>query len=227
MANIILGWAILSRLISMKVQTFAVGKVPTNCYVVSCEENGEAVIVDPAFDRFSEAEEVFGVIDEARLKLKFIVNTHGHPDHTCGNGFVKDRFSVPILVHEKDAHYLGETGLGIAQLFGFGGSPAADVLLQDGDLVRFGKATLRVAHTPGHSLGGISLIGEREVFTGDTLFAGSIGRMDFPDSSEEDMKNSLVKLARLPDSFVVYPGHGPATMIGREKHSNRFLKQLT
>jgi glyoxylase-like metal-dependent hydrolase (beta-lactamase superfamily II) len=208
----------------MKVQMFTVGKVFTNCYVVSCEETEEAVIVDPAFDRPSEAEGIFGIIDKAFLKLKFIVNTHGHPDHTCGNGIAKKRFSVPILVHEMDAHFLGETGLSIAQAFGFGGSPPADVLLQNGDVVKFGKLTLKVVHTPGHSLGGISLVGDKEVFTGDTLFNGSIGRMDFPDSSEVDMKKSLTKLACLPDSFVVYPGHGSTTTIGEEKCSNPFLQ---
>jgi hydroxyacylglutathione hydrolase len=213
------GW-----LTNMKVKMFSVGKVSTNCYVVSCEETAEAVIIDPAFDRPSEAEEIFGIIDKAFLKLKFIVNTHGHPDHTCGNGIVKEKFSVPILVHEKDAHFLGETGSSIAQAFGFGGSPPADILLQDGDQVKFGNVRLRIVHTPGHSLGGISLVGEREVFTGDTLFKGSIGRMDFPDSSEADMKISLAKLAHLSDDFIVYPGHGLTTTIGEEKRSNPFMQ---
>jgi glyoxylase-like metal-dependent hydrolase (beta-lactamase superfamily II) len=213
------GWLFI-----MKVQMFAVGRVSTNCYIVSCEETGEAVIVDPAFDRLTEAEEILRIIDETCLKLKSIVNTHGHPDHTCGNRIIKEKFNVPILVHEKDAHYLGETGLRIAQIFGFGGSPPADVLLQNGDLVKFGKTTLRVVHTPGHSLGGISLVGTMEVFTGDTLLKGSIGRTDFPDSSTVDMMNSLAKLACLSDSLVVYPGHGSTTTIGEEKRSNPFLQ---
>ena len=208
----------------MKVQMFAVNRVSTNCYVVSCEETAEAVIVDPAFDRPSEAREIFGIIDKAFLKLKLIVNTHGHPDHTCGNGIAKEKFSVPILVHEKDAHFLGKTGLSIAQAFGFGGSPPADVLLHDGDQVKFGNVALKVVHTPGHSLGGISLVGQKEVFTGDTLFKGSIGRMDFPDSSEADMKNSLAKLAHLSDDLIVYPGHGLTTTIGEEKRSNPFMQ---
>jgi hydroxyacylglutathione hydrolase len=208
----------------MKVHMFTVGKVSTNCYVVSCKETAEAVIIYPAFDRPSEAEEIFGVIDKAFLNLKFIVNTHGHPDHTCGNGIVKEKFNVPILVHEKDAHFLGETGLSIAHAFGFGGSPPADVLLQDGDKVKLGNITLKIVHTPGHTLGGISLVGEKKVFTGDTLFKGSIGRMDFPDSSEADMRSSLDKLAHLSDDCVVYPGHGLTTTIGEEKRSNPFLQ---
>lgn len=209
-----------------KVRMFPVGKVSTNCYLVSCEETGEATIIDPAFDGISEAEEVFAVFDRSRLKLKSIVNTHGHPDHTCGNGLVKDKFNIPILVHEKDAHYLGQEGLSIARAFGFNGSPPADLLLRDGDLVKFGKVNLKVIHTPGHSLGGISLVGEVEVFTGDTLFKDSIGRTDFPDSSATDMKNSLAKLASLPDRLRVYPGHGSTTTIGEEKRSNPFLQRL-
>jgi glyoxylase-like metal-dependent hydrolase (beta-lactamase superfamily II) len=208
----------------MKVQVFAVGKVPTNCYTVSCEETGETIFVDPAFDSLVETVDIFAMVDQTCLKVKSIVNTHGHPDHSCGNGFVKERFSVPILVHEKDAHYLGAQGLSIAQAFGFGCSPPADILLKEGDFVRFGKSTLKVIHTPGHSLGGISLVGEKEVFTGDTLFRGSIGRTDFPDSSKTDMKNSLAKLASLPESFIVYPGHGLKTTIGEEKRSNPFLQ---
>jgi glyoxylase-like metal-dependent hydrolase (beta-lactamase superfamily II) len=209
----------------MNVQMFTVGGLFTNCYVVSCEKTGEAIIVDPAFDISSEAEKVFGSIDENALKLKFIVNTHGHPDHTCGNRMVKEKFSAPILIHEADAHLLGETGRRLAQFFGFSdSSPSADVLLQDGDLVKFGNLTLKVLHTPGHTRGGISLLGEKEAFTGDTLFAGSIGRTDFPESSEDNMKNSLIKLARLPNHFIVYPGHGAETTIGEEKRTNPFLQ---
>jgi glyoxylase-like metal-dependent hydrolase (beta-lactamase superfamily II) len=114
----------------------------------------------------------------------------------------------------------------IAKFFGFNSSsPSADNLLKDGDYVKFGKIALKVMHTPGHSPGSISLIGENEVFTGDTLFAGSIGRTDLPQSSESDMKESLKKLANLPDDLRVYPGHGPTTTIGEEKRSNPFLME--
>ncbi len=211
----------------MIVQMFTVGRFLTNCYVVGCERTKESIIIDPGFDDQLEVERVLKFIDSNALVLKLIVNTHGHPDHTCGNGIVKKRFRIPILIHEHDAHMVGKTSNKVAELFGFeSSSPPADMLLHDKDLVKIGKIILKVMHTPGHSRGSISLLGEREVFTGDILFAGSIGRTDFPESSELDMKLSLRKLANLPNHFVVYPGHGPMTTIGEEKRGNPFLQRL-
>jgi len=210
----------------MIVQMFTVGRF-TNCYVVGCEQTTEAILIDPGFDDHFEPEKIFKFVDENALTLRFIVNTHGHPDHTCGNGMVKKKFHAPIWIHEQDAYMLGKSGEKIAKFFGFENtSPPADMLLHDEDLVKFGKIILKVMHTPGHSRGGISLLGEKEVFTGDTLFAGSIGRTDFPESSELDMKFSLRELTDLPDHFVVYPGHGPVTTIGEQKRRNPFLQQL-
>lgn len=211
----------------MNVQAFTVGKLFTNCYVVACEKTGEAIIIDPGFDDRFEAEKILKIIDEDALTLKFIVNTHGHPDHTCGNGIVKDKFHLPISIHKDDAHMLGELGKTIAKFFGFdSSSPSADILLDNGDNVKFGRVTLKVMHTPGHSPGSISLLGEKEIFTGDTLFAGSIGRTDLPQSSEASMKLSLKKLTNLLNELVVYPGHGPATTIYEEKRNNPFLQWL-
>lgn len=209
----------------MIVKMFTVGGFSTNCYVVGCEETKEAIIIDPGFDNLFEAEKTFKFIIEKSLTVKSILNTHGHPDHTCGNGITKEKFHAPILIHESDAHMLGKLGKKIAGFFGFvNSSPPADVLLRNENLVSFGRIGLKVIHTPGHSQGSISLLGEKEVFTGDTLFSGSIGRTDFPESSEHDMNISLKKLAILPNDFVVYPGHGPTTTIGEEKCSNPFLQ---
>jgi glyoxylase-like metal-dependent hydrolase (beta-lactamase superfamily II) len=203
---------------------FTVGKLFTNCYIVACPETKEAIIIDPGFESVSEAEKVFKFIEEKALKPKFVVNTHGHPDHICGNGLVKGKFQTPILIHEKDAFMLGRLGRVIAKFAGFeNSSPSADALLKDGDIISFGKINLKIMHTPGHSPGSISLVGKKEVFTGDTLFAGSIGRTDIPRGSVLDIKESLRKLACLPDDFKVYPGHGPTTTIGEEKRSNPFL----
>jgi hydroxyacylglutathione hydrolase len=209
----------------MQVREFTVGKFYSNCYLVSCEQTKDAIIIDPGFDDHMETQTLFKAIEANSQTLRFIVNTHGHPDHTCGNGLVKERFDVPILIHEYDAHMLGKLGRIAAEAFGFVSfSPQADKLLHDGDTIEFGETILTILHTPGHSRGGITLLGKKEVFTGDTLFAGSIGRTDFPESSGWDMNSSLKKLASLLDDFVVYPGHGPTTTIGEEKKSNPFLQ---
>lgn len=212
---------------SMMAQMFTVGRFFTNCYVVRCEQTKETIIIDPGFDDRLEAEKIFKFIDENASTVKFIVNTHGHPDHTCGNGMAKEKFHAPIMIHEYDTRMLGETSKRIGDFFGLGGSsPPADIVLNEGDSVKFGEMTLKVMHSPGHSRGSVSLLGEKEVFTGDTLFSGSIGRTDFPESSQTDMWLSLKKLASLSDQLVVYPGHGPVTKLGLEKRSNPFLQRL-
>jgi len=181
--------------------------------------------LDPGFDNKAEAEQILDYIHKNMLKPKYIVNTHGHPDHTCGNGIIKEKYEIPIMIHENDAHMLGNILGKITQFFIFKHhSPNANIILHDGDLIKFGTETLKVIHTPGHSRGSISLLGQKEIFTGDTLFAGSIGRTDFPESSEQEMKLSLKKLATLPDHLKVYPGHGPPTTIGEEKQFNPFLQ---
>jgi hydroxyacylglutathione hydrolase len=208
----------------MIVHIFTVGNFGTNCYVASCEKTRDTVIIDPGFIEESEAKEVFDHIDDSALKLLFILNTHGHPDHTCGNGIAKEKYHVPLLIHENDAKMLGERGIILAKALGLTvSSPEADKLLHEGDEVKFGNESLKVIHTPGHSPGSICLLGVRKCFSGDTLFAGSIGRTDFPSSSQDDMKHSLEKLRELSDDLLVYPGHGPVTSMRSEKKSNPFL----
>ena len=201
----------------MKVQAFVVGALSTNCYVAFCRETKNAVIIDPGFDSASEAGQIFHFLNEATLKVKFIINTHGHADHVGGNSVLKERLRVAVCIHENDAPAITATDDET--------TPAA-MLLKDGDTLQFGDVTLKVVHTPGHTPGSICLLGEKLVFTGDTMFAGGIGRTDFPGGSYRDMKLSLQKLLRLPDGLVVYPGHGPATLIGEERRSNPFLLWL-
>lgn len=209
----------------MIVQRFVAGELLTNTYIVSCQSTKEAIIIDPGFHTLSEADKPFKFIEKNGLKVKLVVNTHGHVDHTCGNEIVKQKFNSPILIHEYDAHMLSNIGERAYKIFGFkASSPPADIILHDGESIKFGEENLKVTHTPGHTKGSISLIGGKEVFTGDTLFFGSIGRTDFPESSESDMHPSLRKLAALPEDFIVYPGHGPITTIGNEKRDNPFLQ---
>ncbi|MCW4003465.1 MAG: MBL fold metallo-hydrolase [Candidatus Bathyarchaeota archaeon] len=201
-------------LIRMLIETFTVGMLATNCYIASCKQTKEAIIIDPGLDLSAEAEPIMEYITEAKLKVKFIVNTHGHSDHVKGNAIFQEKYGVPIYIHTLDAPCIASKETTNAP---------ANVLLEEGSLITFGTETLRVMHTPGHTPGSISLVGDKLVFTGDTLFAGGIGRTDFAEGSMSDMRLSLQKLVCLPDYLLVYPGHGETTMIGEEKRVNPFL----
>ena len=209
----------------MILEMLTLGALYTNCYIAGCSETREGLIIDPGFDRDTEAEKVLTRVHQHRLEVKYIVNTHGHPDHTAGNGLLKDATGAPIVIHELDAPKLTDSSKNLSLLFGLHvTSPPADQTLKEGDIIQAGKVQLKVLHTPGHSKGSISLLGDNVVFTGDTLFAGSIGRYDFPDASYKEIMNSLKRLATLPDHLKVYPGHGPTSTIGQEKRSNPFLQ---
>lgn len=213
----------------MITKMFTAGPLCTNCYVVGCTETKEAIIIDPGFNTNPEAKTVLKEINQRELRVKYIVNTHGHPDHTAGNGVVKKLTGAPVLIHEYDAPMLTDAAKNLSMLFGFriASLPPADQLLHDGDIIQAGDVALRVLHTPGHSRGSISLLGADAVFTGDTLFAGSIGRYDLPGASFREIMLSIKKLATLPDHTKVYPGHGPASTIGEEKRQNPFLQNLS
>ena len=201
----------------MKIKMFIVGMLSTNCYLVHCQETKDAIIIDPGFDSPSEGEQIFNHAKEEKLNVKFIVDTHGHSDHIGGNKILKKKLDVPVCIHANDADIIDNLS---------GETPPVNILLRDGDVLRFGDATLKVMHTPGHTPGSICLLGEKVVFTGDTLFAEGIGRTDFAGGSDHGMEESLKKLLRLSDSLVVYPGHGPASTIREEKIGNPFLRWL-
>jgi hydroxyacylglutathione hydrolase len=198
----------------MLIEVFTVGVLSTNCYVASCKETKEAIVIDPGLDFSSEAQQIFSYIDQANLKVVYIVDTHGHEDHVKANALFQKKFNVPICIHTLDEPFLEDLQ---------NGKSPAPILLEEASLIKFGTETLQVMHTPGHTPGSICLVGEKLVFTGDTLFAGSIGRTDFVEGSMSDMRLSLNKLVRLPDSFIVFPGHGEASLIGQEKKMNPFL----
>jgi len=198
----------------MLIETFTVGMLSTNCYVVSSLQTKDAIIIDPGLEFSSEAEQIFDYITHGALKVKLIVNTHGHADHINGDTIFQKEYNTPICIHRQDAPSIEDLEKG---------NFPATVLLEDGRIITFGNESLKVMHTPGHTHGSICLLGERLVFTGDTLFAGGIGRTDFPGGSISDMRLSLQKLTRLPDYFLIYPGHGPASILGEEKRINPFL----
>jgi hydroxyacylglutathione hydrolase len=198
----------------MLVETFTVGMLSTNCYVASSKGTKEAIIIDPGIDLSSEAEPILDYIAVKKLNLKFIVNTHGHDDHIKGDAFFQKKFNVPICIHRLDEHFIEDLEKD---------SFLPNLLFKDGSLIKVGNETLKVLHTPGHTPGSICLVDEKLVFTGDTLFAGGIGRTDFPGGSMSEMKTSLKKLMELPLNLLLYPGHGETSIIVEEKKSNPFL----
>ena len=192
-----------------------------NCYILGCEETSAAIVIDPGDD----TDKILTVLAEAKLKVKYIINTHGHFDHVGGNRKLKEATAAEILIHADDAPMLNHLQEDAAA-FGLSSdnSPAPDRLLKDGDNVSCGSITLEVLHTPGHSPGGISLFTQGSVFVGDTLFAGSIGRTDLPGGNFDILKSSIHnKLFVLPDDVIVYPGHMGTTTIGQEKRYNPFV----
>ena len=204
------------------IKAFVVGFLSTNCYLLADTKAGRGAIVDPGVSSEEELEPLLREAERLGVEIGLIIDTHGHPDHVAGNGPLRAMTGAEVLIHEADAFMLLRPrwpwpGLRPMRPDGF---------LCDGDEVRIGRFSFTVMHTPGHTRGSISLYCQSAgmVLTGDTLFAGSIGRTDFPESSPQDMPNSLVKLAGLPDRTLVYPGHGPSTTIGVEKGRNPFIK---
>lgn len=199
----------------MLVETFTVGMLSTNCYVASCTKTNEALVIDPGLEFSLESQQIFDYIEQAKLKVKFILNTHGHDDHIKGNAVIQEKYNVPICIHSFDSHFI-ETSQKK--------NIPSNIVLEEGALLQCGNEELKVMHTPGHTPGSICFLAERLIFTGDTLFAGGIGRTDFPGGSMKDMSRSLFKLTNLPNSLLVYPGHGETSTIGNEKRTNPFLR---
>jgi glyoxylase-like metal-dependent hydrolase (beta-lactamase superfamily II) len=192
-----------------------------NCYILGCEDTLEAVVIDPGGD----PEKIVTALAESKLKAKYLINTHGHFDHVGANRQLKQLTGAQLLIHAKDAPMLGQLVMAAAS-FGLSSenSPQPDKTIEEGDTITFGKISLTVIHTPGHSPGGVSLHTNGYLFVGDTLFAGSIGRTDLPGGNFQTLKQSIQnKLFPLGDDIQVFTGHGPPTTIGQEKRYNPFV----
>lgn len=205
----------------MKVIRLMVGALGVNCYICACEKTGEAMVIDPG----DAGRLILEKLRENKLLAKYIVNTHGHADHIGANGFLKENTGAKLLIHEADAAMLFEPKLNLSIYLG---EPIictpADRFLKDGDTISIGNETFTVLHTPGHTKGGISLVHADGVFTGDTLFAESIGRTDFPGGSMDEIIKSITeKLMKLKDTTAVFPGHGESSSIGHERKANPYL----
>ncbi|MBW1720620.1 MAG: MBL fold metallo-hydrolase [Deltaproteobacteria bacterium] len=209
----------------MKMEQLRVGFMAVFCYLISCERTREALVIDPGGDE----ERIFNEIKARDLTLKYIVNTHGHGDHTCGNASLKSLTGAEIIMHRLDDELFNSPeGQQMARAWGFTPSPSADRFVEDGDEILIGDVSLKVIHTPGHSPGGICLLADGQLFTGDTLFVGGIGRTDLPGASTSQfMKSIRERLLTLPKETVVWPGHDygpkPSSTIGDEIATNPWL----
>ncbi len=208
----------------MIIKELVVGPLMANCFICGCSKTKEAVVIDPGGD----ADTILLSLADSKLKVKYIINTHGHFDHVSANGKMKAATGADILIHPLDAPMLEKLSSNAA-FFGVSveNSPPCDQTLEEGDTVSFGDITLKVIHTPGHTPGGISLYTNGIVFVGDTLFAGSIGRTDFPGGDFNTLISSIkTKLFNMEDDMRVFSGHGPETSIGVEKRHNPFVGQF-
>ncbi|MEW5900989.1 MAG: MBL fold metallo-hydrolase [Acidobacteriota bacterium] len=205
----------------IKYALAVVGPLDTNCYLAYCGETLECAVLDPG----AEAERIFPLILELGLNPTLILNTHGHIDHIGANKDVKEKFRIPLAIHGLDSPLLEKVQqFELSFFLGARESPPADRLLKDGDVLTIGKSTLRVLHTPGHTPGSVSFLGDAILFSGDTLFNGGVGRTDLPGGSTKDLEESIRgRILTLPSDTIVLPGHGPWTTVGEEKESNPFL----
>jgi glyoxylase-like metal-dependent hydrolase (beta-lactamase superfamily II) len=210
----------------MIVKQYEVGHFAVFCYLIGDEKSQEGLFIDPADDakRLLAEAKSYGL-----NKVKYIVNTHSHVDHIMGNAEMVKKTGAKIVIHEKDAGDLVRVPPYLLDMFGATPSPQADILVKEEDTIQVGQVKLKVIDTPGHSPGGMSLYLDGMVFTGDTLFVGSVGRTDFPGSSWDVLEASIrQKLYVLPGETVVFPGHNygstPSSTIQHERRHNPFVR---
>ena len=206
----------------MKINCIPLGHLEANCYVIECEETKKAAVIDPGGD----PSEVITYLKEKGLTLEYIIDTHIHMDHIAGNDSLRDATGAKLLMHPLEAEMLNGPRPYFPPAMGF---PAKfkepDRLVEDGDVFEVGNIKFKVLHTPGHTRGGICLVTNGAVFTGDTLFNTSIGRSDFAGGNYEDLIDSIkTKLLTLPDDTLVLPGHMGQSTIGYERKHNPFLR---
>ncbi|MCJ7577408.1 MAG: MBL fold metallo-hydrolase [candidate division Zixibacteria bacterium] len=205
----------------MILKILTVGELQTNCYILGDEKTKQCVIIDPGGD----FEIIEDHLEKLKLKVKYIILTHGHVDHIGALAQLKKATGAEILIHSKDSAMLYDPNQNLSI---FSGdkiiATKADKLLEDREIIECGEIKLEVLHTPGHTPGSISLLTDKMIFTGDALFCGSIGRTDFPGSSYQKLISSIKdKILTKEDDLIIYPGHGPSSTIGEERKNNPFL----
>lgn len=206
----------------MKIERIPAGIYAANCYIIYSEATRDGIVVDPGGD----VDDILATIKENQLQIKSILLTHGHADHIGGIVELKSSLSIPVMVHEDDKELLGDGNKNLSSIMAMGAIEIEpDVLLKDGDIIEFGNERAEIIHTPGHTRGGICIKIGDNIITGDTLFAGSIGRTDLLGGDYDTIIQSIKeKLMIYPDEIKVFPGHGAPSTIGKERVSNPFLR---
>jgi glyoxylase-like metal-dependent hydrolase (beta-lactamase superfamily II) len=210
---------------TMRVERIVTGPFLVNTYIVTADGSSEAIVIDPG----DGAEEILAVLMRAGLAAAHIFNTHGHADHMTANAAVKRMFpEARIHIHGRDAHMLADPVANLSAAFGYEAvSPAADRFFEGNTEITAAGITWRIEHLPGHSPGSVCLMPKTEppvIFAGDTLFAGTIGRTDFPGGDPEMLVAGIRdKILSLPEETTVYPGHGDPTTVAVEKRTNYFV----
>ena len=207
----------------MNIETLVVGPIETNCYIASDPVSREAVIIDAGDD----AEEILAYVEQNRLQVKYLLNTHGHFDHIQANDAIREKTGAQLAIHADDVELLASPEKVSAGMMSvIHGCREPELVLHNGDTIAFGPYQLRVIYTPGHSKGGCCFyeVQEKVCFTGDTLFCYSVGRTDFPTGDAKALEDAIrEKLFVLLDETLVLPGHDAQTMIGKEKKGNPYF----
>ena len=207
----------------MIVEKIVVGALATNCYIIASDKGSKAVVIDPGAD----APIILERLRELDLQLGAIINTHGHHDHTGADRELVDEYQVPVYMGSDDIKIVNDPSANLSYFTGGTNCQIETVKgLDDKQILEIDGLKFQTIETPGHTKGSISLRIQNKLFTGDLLFQGSVGRTDFPSSSYDDLLRSLSKIAELPDETIIYPGHGPETVLGEEKRSNPFLREV-
>lgn len=203
----------------LTIKRLIVGPLENNCFIIADDNTKEALIVDPG----DEPDRIIDFVHENNLNVKFIVCTHAHFDHVGAVSDIKQKTGAPIIIHHDEQEiYRGTREQAALWGFELGEFPKPDMLVSEGDILEIGDLKFEIIHTPGHSPGSICLLGKDILFTGDTVFAGSVGRTDLHGGDTVQLKNSFRRLMSLPEEIKILPGHGPETTIGREKTENIF-----